>query len=55
MSWKVCCGSTTACREAELSMRGAAVGRARRRRVKLCSSMRYEAISDLPAQMPMSN
>jgi hypothetical protein len=38
--------------EADFSTAGIAAVRARRRRVNWCSSMRYEAIDALPAQMP---
>jgi hypothetical protein len=60
MLWKV--GSSSAddgtgegTRElaADFSSGGVAVVRARRRRMKQCSSTRYEAIDDLPAHMPV--
>jgi hypothetical protein len=42
----------TCASEADFSTAGVDAVRARRIRVKPCSSTRYEAIEDLPAQMP---
>jgi hypothetical protein len=38
--------------DGDFSTAGVAAVRARRRRLKPCSSMRYEAIDDFPAQIP---
>lgn len=45
-------GEGTWASEADFSTAGVAAVRARRRRLKPCSSTRYEAIDDLPAQIP---
>jgi hypothetical protein len=45
-------GEGTWASEADFSTAGVAAVRARRRRVKPCSSTRNEAIDDLPAQIP---
>lgn len=45
-------GEGTCASDADFSTAGVAAVRARRRRLKPCSSMRYEAIDDLPAQIP---
>jgi hypothetical protein len=47
-------GEGTWASEADFSTAGVAAVRARRRRLKPCSSMRYEAIDDFPAQIPGS-
>jgi hypothetical protein len=56
---KVCCASTaspsvggTDALDADFSTAGVEAVRASRSRLKLCASMRYEAIEDLPAQIP---
>lgn len=60
-SGKVCCSSEepgsadgTCTFDADFSTAGVAAVRARRMRLKPCSSTRYEAMEDLPAQMPAS-
>jgi hypothetical protein len=61
ISEKECCESTefasaegTCAFEADFSMAGVAAFRARRRRLKSCSSTRYDAIEDLPAHIPVA-
>lgn len=61
-SWKVDCSSSerasgegTCALDADFSTAGVVAVRARRIRLKLCSSTRYEAIEDLPAQIPGSS
>ena len=45
-------GDGTWASDADFSTAGVAAVRARRRRLKPCSSMRYEAIADFPAHIP---
>jgi hypothetical protein len=61
MSKKICSASKssaftegTCAFDADFSTAGVAVWRVRRMRLKSCSSTRYEAIKDLPAQMPVA-
>ena len=46
-------GEGTWASDADFSTAGVAAVRVRRRRLKPCSSMRYEAIDDFPAQIPV--
>lgn len=48
-------GDGTCASEADFSTAGVAAVRARRRRLKPCSSIRYEAIEDFPAHMPVTS